>query len=313
MQVQDVARDAIAATNCRANLLLVARWTSLRYQEIAAKFRLRHLRRVGETVVPGSVTSGTATSTRGSDTIVGNAAAHTAWAAIHADLDSGRYAFRGATVWYTVVGITASGDLRLAAAYAEDSVTAGAYTLAVRYARVASGANFITAVGLPRLQRPLRDGSLTRFMDLEPTRSRVSTPEHWVETTRDLDGARRIEVYPYCAVAELVTYLYYADAPMLKPRDILPSGIDGALLKEGVLVDCFRWEAGEAIRAGSVDQAGYWRNESRAQETRWQDLMGQIAQGDQGADDVDFLLLLRPGEIESRDIRTAYEQVWSRY
>jgi hypothetical protein len=41
--------------------------------------------------------------------------------------------------------------------------------------------------------------------------------------------------------------------------------------------------------------------------------MGLIANADQGADDVELLLVLRPDELGSRDIRTAADHVWSRY
>jgi hypothetical protein len=312
MTVEELARDAIAAVNSRANILLAARWASLRYQEVAAKYRLRHLRRVGETVVPGAVSAGTATTTRGSATVVGDATARAAWFAIKAEIDAGQRAFRGATVWYSVQGLTPANDLMLVTPYAEDGGTSAGYMLVVRYALLAPSVRFITAAGLPRLSRPLSDGSITRWADQDPNRARVSVPELWAETTPDPNGRRRIEVYPYCAVTELVTYLYYLDPPTLALRDPLPPGIDGALLKDGILVDINRWEAAEAVRNGQVEQGAYWRNEARAQETRWGDTMGRIVGADQGADDAEVLLLLHPEDVSGRSIKTAYDMVWNR-
>lgn len=313
MRLEDVAREALAAVNGQANLLLVAQWAASRFQEVASQYRLRHLRRVGEVIVPGAVTAGVATATRGSSTVVGDATARTAWAAIKAELDAGRRAFRGALAWYGVAGLDAAGDLRLATDYAEETTSVAGYHLVVRYVRLADDVRFITAVGHPRLSRPLRDASLTRFADLDPQRRRVGVPELWVETTPDPGGERRIEVYPYCALAEQLVYLYYPNPPRLGMQDGLPPGIDGALLKDGVLVDLFRWESAAAARAGNVELAGYWRNEARAQETKWGRTMGLIAAADQGADDMDMLLVLRPGEPDQpRGIYSAADYVWHR-
>jgi hypothetical protein len=313
VRVEDVARDSLAAVNGRANLLLAARWTALRYQEVASRYRLRHLRRVGETVVPGAVTAGVATTTRGRDVVVGDATARSAWAAVKLELDAGRRAFRAGATWYTAVGLDGAGDLRLATAYAEPSATGAGYVLVTRHALVAPEARFVTAVGVPRLGRALRGTTATHFADIDPTRSRVGAPEWWAEATPDPGGRRRLEVYPYCGQDEFLAYLYYPDPPELTLRDPMPPGIDGSLLKEGVLVDVKQWEAAEAARGGQVELAAYWRNEYRAQETRWRETMGFIAQADQGADDMDVLYVLRPDEPGyGGSVRTAADYVWNR-
>jgi hypothetical protein len=312
--VEDVARDALAAVNGRANLLLAARWTALRYQEVASRYCLRHLRRVGETVVPGAVTGGTMSVVRGDALVVGDGEASAAWAAVKPEIDAGRRAFRAATTWYTAVGVESTGELRLATPYAEPTTAGAGYVLVTRYALIEPTVRQITAVGVPRLQRPLRDTTATHFADLDPTRSRVGAPEWWAEATPDPNGRRRLEVYPYCQHDEFLSYLYYPNPPALGLRDPLPPGIDGSLLKEGVLVDIKQWEAAEAARAGQVELAAYWRNEYRAQETRWRETMGYIAQADQGADDMDILLVLRPDEpgYGPQSARTAYDYVWNR-
>jgi hypothetical protein len=313
VRVEDVARDSLAAVNGRANLLLAARWTALRYQELASRYRLRHLRRVGEIVVPGVVTAGTVSVARGQDVVYGDAVAGAAWEAVNLEIDAGRRAFRAATTWYTVTSMNKTGWLRLATPYAEPSAAGVGYHLVTRYALLDRAVRFVTAVGVPRLQRPLRDTTTTHFADIDPTRSRVSAPEWWAEATPDPGGRRRLEVYPYCAQDEFLTYLYYPDPPELTLRDPMPPGIDGSLLKEGVLVDVKQWEAAEAARGGQVELAAYWRNEYRAQETRWRETMGFIAQADQGADDMDVLYVLRPDEPGyGASVRTAADYVWNR-
>ena len=77
-------------------------------------------------------------------------------------------------------------------------------------------------------------------------------------------------------------------------------------------MDLKQWEMGEAARKGDVNGAGLWRNEYRAQETRWRESILAIAAADHAVDDADVLLVLRPGEIVTHEIRTASDYVWYR-
>ena len=81
---------------------------------------------------------------------------------------------------------------------------------------------------------------------------------------------RRIELYPYSSITELLYYVFYRAPDTLRLQDQVPPNIDNHVLKEGALIDAYRYEAGKAAKKGDVNIAGFWRNESRAQETSWE-------------------------------------------
>src|SRR3972149_3322057 len=101
-----------------------------------------------------------------------------------------------------------------------------------------------------------------------------SAPTCWTEVgsrvTSDGVVAKVIEVYPYASTDELYHYVFYPTVPTLRLQDELPPEIDEHVLREGVLIDAMRGEAAKAIRAGGLEAAAFWRNEYRAQETRWE-------------------------------------------
>src|SRR6266404_2695195 len=99
--VEDVARDVLNSIDTSAGLLQASLWVADRYKRLAARVKMKHLRRVSAVFTSGTITAGVATATTLSNIITGDAAAQAAWTS--ADL-TGKY-FRLAVAWYQVVGV----------------------------------------------------------------------------------------------------------------------------------------------------------------------------------------------------------------
>lgn len=77
--IESVARQLIASVDSDAGYLLGAQWIIKRYEQLAIKAKLRHLRQVGQVSTPASITTGAITISRGSNLVTPDAAALAAW------------------------------------------------------------------------------------------------------------------------------------------------------------------------------------------------------------------------------------------
>src|SRR3990170_1068334 len=98
--VEDAARAALAAVDSQAGIIVAAQWVSERYQALASRTALRHLRRVGTVTVPAAVTAGTVEVTHGSPIVEGDPTAVAAWSVAMV----GRQ-FQVDHVWYGVQSV----------------------------------------------------------------------------------------------------------------------------------------------------------------------------------------------------------------
>jgi hypothetical protein len=73
---EEIARDVLAAMNTDAGFLNAIKWIDARYKQICGRFRPRHLRNLGELVLPKRVSTGTVAVTRDSASVTGST---TAW------------------------------------------------------------------------------------------------------------------------------------------------------------------------------------------------------------------------------------------
>lgn len=315
--IDEVARAAISGIATNAGLFHAIRWASERYRQLTSRVKMRHLRKIGEIVIPAPVDDGTVTITRGSDVVVGDATARTAWAAVD-QIGDGTWYIRVRRVWYVVVGLDPStGDLKLQSIVAEDDTSDTTYKLVKRYHPLAQEARQLGKFVHMRLQKPLRDESVLQ-MDMEhPARwiTAGSGPEVVCQGGNSPDGRRLVEFYPFSTKEEIIHYVYWPVPPSMRSGAILPAEIDLEALKSGVLVDLYRWEMSRAMREGKVDQANSWGNEARRQETTWNDRIEEMANADRGKDDVTFILHTRgmplAGDVIP-PIRSAREDAWSR-
>ena len=305
--VEDVARDVAGLVGVDNDLLLVGQWVSRRWQEVANSCTLRALRRIGELVVPAAYSTGTVAATRGSQEITGTGTAFT-------QNMVGRH-IRVGQNWHEIVQVASATSLLLMAEYAEDSISDASFNIIQRRNRLASDARKLGTFVHMRLRRPLHTSSEMGLNLMIASRFEVnSVPAFVAEVEPDTDGVRRVEIYPYPMTTELVHYMYWAAPPSLNFGDYIPGDPDIEALREGVLIDMYRNLANKFAMEGKINEAGYYRNEARAQETTWKNIhKKRMLQQDTGADDEEFMLMRNPAHprrSEDRVIDSAYAQVW---
>ena len=316
--VQEVARSVLGAIATDAGHVLVARWVAERYTELVSKVRYRHLRQIGEVIVPATVTAGTVTVTQNSPVVVPDATALAAWTALPMTALVGRSIRVQEQEWYLIEQVVGT-TLVLQVPYVSATVAGAGYQIAARQVALDPTARWLSQTGMihMRTATPLGNISLDLLNIRAPQRNRCSSPPQvWAEVDRLPDGTKRIEFYPYPSVNEVIHYVFWSVPPDLGFDTLLPKEIDGYVLKEGALVDAMRYEASKAARAGQADVAAYWRNEYRMQETVWRDKMRDAARTDRGVDDVSFILQGFRGNgwgWAYGDIATAHQQVWSQW
>lgn len=313
-RVDEIAQEALSAVSSDAGRIMVVSWVNSRYLELITKVRFRHTRRVGELHVPAPVTAGTVTLANGATIVTGDTDARAAWTEL-ATVEG--WYFRGSQVWYRVIGLTPDNDLQLASPYTETSLAAGSsYTLVQREHVLdlrARNPEFFVHMRQRYTFRPIAP----EFLDtLAPNRpDTTSGPRYASIVGSGTDGGVKLELYPLSNQAETLHYVYRELPTQLRSTDTLPSVIDGYILKEGALIDVMRWEQAKAARTGQVDAAALWRNDARAQETRWRELINQAILQDRGSDDLTFVTQTVSGyghAYEPRDITSAYDHTWLR-
>jgi hypothetical protein len=110
---------------------------------------------------------------------------------------------------------------------------------------------------------------------------------------------RLFEFFPYPRADCLVSYTYHENVERLGLDENLPDFIDTGILKEGVMVDLFRFEMGRALKEGRTTEAGFWRNEMRAQQTLWEQYLRVVPLNSGATDSGTFIL--RTGRGGRRD------------
>lgn len=302
------------ALGSNAGLLVATKWASERYREASRKYRFRHLRRVGEVIIPAEVNGGTVSATRGSDVITGDATAVAAWTS---DL-VGRI-IRISRNWYRISGVdTGASTLKLESEFAEGDVTAHAYRIVVDRVQLDKDARFFGPFVHPRFARVVTQTSLANLDEMEPDRLIVSGsgPELVAEVGSGDDGSKVVEFYPYSTNTELVRYIYWIDPQPLAVGGTIPDAISPEALKDGILVDIMRQNSARAAKAGNIEAAAYWRNEYRAQETLWRRRMQEMVAADRGAEDLAVILHTRGLPVQDSDdpvIRTGRTDAWTRF
>lgn len=310
--VEQVARAALRDLGNEPGLVSAAAWVQERYEELCSR-RLKHLSRRCAITVPAAITAGTANVTRGSDIVLGDATAQAAWNAASQDI-VGRY-FQAGNVWLKIVELTSTPTLRLEAVYTEASNTAASYKVVQRHAVLPEDVQYLaTYAENPRRRRKLWVCAPAELDLSYPERTYFAGgPDYLVDMGIDEGkNARLVEIYPYSTQAETITLRYWAKPKKYALRDELPSFITVVDLKEGVLIDAMRWKMNQALGAKDKEGAAHWRNEYRAQETRWRaTFLPQLVKRDQAVEDL--ALVMRSGMRQGmRDVRTARDEIFIR-
>jgi len=262
--------------------------------------------------MPAVITAGTVTATQGSRTIVGNATARAAWPP---DTVVDRYVrLDGRRNWYRIVGTDGSGDLVLESSFVESTAAGVAYKLAARFLALPEGLRHVGVFGHPRLYEPLEMIDPQEMDQAMVSRVLVADlPKYIAERGVNEDGRKLVEIYPYVKTDQLITFIYWAHAPVLTLDSPLPSELDPHILKVGALVDLHRWEMAKALRGNQVEAAGVWRNEMNSLVTRWEEKIKEAIKQDRATNTISFQMetggFPRSGD---RMIRNAYDMVYTR-
>jgi hypothetical protein len=279
--VEQLAREILGSLDMEDGYLIAQQWISRRYQELANKLRLKHLQKLGEVIVPGRYNTGLVSVTRNSQAVTGSG---TLWG----ESLAGRY-FKRERNWYVIESVPSASALILATPYAENTTLGVGYNIAPRVIALPAGVrqveqfisrrggNYLTILGSAELDLldPIRD-SISDFMQYAvELGSQENSPQA---------DTRLFEFYPYPVNDTLLSFLYYQAAPDLALDTLLPEVIDPHILKEGAMIDAFRFAMAKALKDGRVDVAALWRNEMRAQETAWEKRLVQVAEADRASD-----------------------------
>lgn len=293
--VEQAARQLVGSLDTDAGFLLAAQWIDKRYQQLVTKVRPRHLRKLGEVVVPGRYSTGTVTVTQGSTTVTGDS---TGWTSTL----EGRY-FRTGSNWYQIDTVGGATSLTLSSTYTEVDAGPGlSYDIVPRRVNLDADTRIVSSF-VDHIQRlPLRHMSQEQLDLLQPGRPLVGSPPRiWAEigvtaNTPPTGDNRQVEFYPYPEEDYLLHYVYLAITPTLGITDYIPDFVDPYVLIEGAMVDAFRYEAWKAIRRGDANAYSAITLEVRRQVTEWEKLMIEAAYGERASDDSNFVLeLVGPG------------------
>jgi hypothetical protein len=311
--VEELVNDIRSLSPMNVPIPAVAKWLDNRYRELVSKARYRHLRKLGELVIPGEITTGTVTTTRGSTAVAGDST--TFETEVGSSGAQTHYYFRASSAWYKIASITDETNLVLDTAFSEDAVTDGSYSIVKRTHALASDARWINEFVHLRLRRPL---DLMSPEELEITfPGRRLSSSYPIAVTLDgieSNGYWQAEFYPYPEDSEIIRYSYLALPTALTLGSTIPQQIEAYILKEGVLIDVYRYLKIKAIEAGQVEAAGIYRNDERAQATVWKEKIREAARVGNGVDDFTFILTGFGGRTYSPEIKTAREEIlanWS--
>lgn len=310
--VEEVVRDLLGALATDAGALLAAKWVDNKYQELVSKVKFRHLREMGELVVPAVIDDGTVTVVRGSTDVAG---VSTSWLT---DIGTGAQEYwyiRLSTAWHKISSITDDANLVLATAFAEDDVSAGAYVAVKRHLTVDTNARWLGDFIHTRLRNRL-DGPIS-YADINrryPGRSVTGVYPLVVSLVgTDSSNYLMIEVYPPPSESEIIHYVFWNLPSALAFGSTIPTQIDPWVLHTGAMIDLYRYEMAKALRMGQVEQAAVWRNEMRAQMTTWKGVIQDAKRADRGTDDTSFILERLGESYYTGGQRTARDIVLDRW
>jgi len=298
--------------------MIVAQWVADRYVQLAVK-RFKHLRKFGQLMVPATITAGTVTATRDSNTMKLDATAQAALAAdpyLTTNPIAGRW-IRPSVSWYrikTYVAPTITLDTNVK--FAEDDVSGGGYTIAARTVPLDATARWIDDVMVSMRRRtPVYKRNWSELDNESPDRSSVGDVAFAWHEAEHTNGVVSVELYPYCNTSEMYIYTWWPVPPSLAITDNIPTEIDAHVLREGAMIDAMRRKMAELLNTKPLTQeaiaaAATWRNDYRAQQTYWDGRVSRDAyMTDSAADDKTFVLQRGSYQPIEADLRTAYDQV----
>lgn len=308
--VRDIAQQVIANLGLDWGYELAAQWVGQKYAELCSRAKFRHLRQYGQIYMPAPIQTGTCTVNLDSPIVTLDA---TALAACQAnpflgwpDGFSGLF-FRpqmGRT-WYRINYAEADGTLVLETPYAQDNgylFGAGAPTVQTgltlyivpRYLKLDPNARQLGVFVCDFMYRPLDVMSEDELNVRAPNRFLVwAYPQIVAELNSDLDQTgipKQVEIYPYPTESITCHYTYWSTPQILQYDSYLPPTIDPDIVRSGAMSDACANRAGAAVRAGKLEEAGYWTNLKNQYKTEFESKVNRAIRNDRGMEDLGFYL-----------------------
>ncbi len=286
---------------------VVAKWIDERYKEMVSKVRFKHLRKLGELQLPAYVEDGTITTTRDSTAVSGSS---TSWLTSPSITPYEFWFLRGKTAWYNIASVTDGTNLVLTTAWSEGAVSGGSYKIVKRYHPLASDARWLGSFVHSRTRLGLDIETPETLDIIAPGRIHVGGyPRYVALMGKDATNSYlMIEVYPPPKDSEIIHYIYWTLPSALSMGTTIPPQIDDHMLKEGAMVDVYKWAKIVSIEKGNVEAAGFYGNWEERQRTVWKLSIKDAQRTDRGVDDTTLLLQLRKGSSRRGDgygVRTA--------
>jgi len=321
---EELARRAQGLTSMPVPMPLAVQWASDRVHELMGTRRVAILKRNLELSIPAPMGVGTSipvpglvTATRGSDRVIGDAAARAAWSTLSATFPQGWF-LRPRAAWYRVAGRTSTAIV-LESPFAEQDVTLASYNLVQRYHPLPENVYQLDegSFVLARIGLPLSFLSETELTQNYPHRwgiftGGMSIPRMVCEVEPGPGDIRQLEVYPYPNQSEMITYAAYILREDFGYADALPLGLEVQHILPGLMADFYSWAAAQADLP--PDQKQLALNEKARSLTRWERAK-ESGLARLESNRMRGILLLGPAsrtQRPTRGIRTAYDEVWSR-
>jgi len=307
--VADVARDLLGSMASDTSMPIAVRWIDNRYRELVSKVRFRHLRKLGELTVPAAISTGTVSVTLGSTSVAGSG---TTWATAPAVFTTGAapyWSLRANSVWHLIDAISGNTTLTLSSSYSETTNSAASYYIVKRFHPVGSSARWLGKFVVQGIGRDLGEPIAMDELDsIDPRRTLIgSEPVTVAQAQNGPSSGIMVEVYPYPSSVTMIHYTYWDIPDELDVDSTIPAQVDGYILKEAAYIDYCRLMSSQREKEGKLESAAYWRNEGRAQETKWQLIMRDAIKADRGSDDLSFILQRNAGPSYSESILTKRE------
>ena len=325
--IQDTALQIIAATASDAGVQLAVNWLNQRYAEFISRARMRQNRRYGALYAPIPVTALTVNATQGSAAI--------AFSTIPTDPTTGNHIslqgwhLRTSVTWYWITAHTSGQTTAtLQTPFTDATGTALSSIILKRFLPITDpGARWVSSVGHPRRRKRLRFKPWEAFNSLYPARTAVGAfPWCWTEAPRfigSLDistvlgttGQKFIEIYPPSNIVETYNYVYWNVPQVFAVGDSLPPEIDEWVLREGVLVDVYRYKKSQWADKGNAVMADHFSKQEMLQMAVWEKAIQQAQVTDalyHNEIPVEIDMYTDAGEF-SGDITNAHDWIWSQW
>ena len=310
---EEIARDLLASMNTDAGFLNAVKWIDYRYKELCTRFRPRHLRKIGEVQIPARVSTGSVSVTRDSVTVTGSS---TTWATAPTTTTlATNWYFRAESAWYKCAAFSSDTELTLTTAYSEDTGASKTYNIVKRFHSLSTGARWLGDAMLTRLRMPIKVTSIDHLDRDAPGRTIVGAyPDTMVQMGVDSSNTLQVEFYPYNDDSEIVHYVYWDMPATLDITSTVPPQMDPQILREGALIDLYRYMMANALDLGRNEQAAILRNEMRSQMTSWENYIRNAQRADRGVDDTTLILshIGRDSRYMGMDVRNARDEVFIR-